>query len=154
MTSLSSIILSKVQPLWALDISCFIAVRNPWGLKKPVIQKWEGFSLNIQEVIWLCRFSNSLNQKPIVDDNQDALIQIAGIRPSYKKSNVSLKICKRETIIIFYHNIYMLNFSPFLVKFFNFCFLYFSRVYNYMTIHHYNIRRYFPQFTPSFHFTK
>lgn len=83
-TSFSSTMLSNVQPLWALDISCFIAVRNPCGLKKPVIQNWAGFSLKTHVVIWLCRFRNSLNQNPIVDDVQETLRQCAGMRPSYK----------------------------------------------------------------------
>ena len=30
---------SRAQPLWVLVTSCRMAVRKPWGLKKPVTQK-------------------------------------------------------------------------------------------------------------------
>lgn len=94
--SFSSAILSRVQPLCAREISCFIAVRNPWGLKKPVIQNCDGVSPNSQESICSWRFNSSLNQKPIVDDVQEILNQCNGIRPSYKKSKVSAKVWNRS----------------------------------------------------------
>ena len=53
-------------------ITCRIAVKNPWGLKKPVIQKQWGRSLKTQEVNWQFLSISSVNQKPKVLETQDA----------------------------------------------------------------------------------
>ena len=48
-----------------------MAVRNPWGLKKPVIQNAEGLPFRSQ-ILYCCSLSNnSVYQKPSVADSQD-----------------------------------------------------------------------------------
>lgn len=49
-----------------------IAVKNPWGLKKPVIQKHWGRPLKTQEVNWQFLSRSSVNQKPNVLETHDA----------------------------------------------------------------------------------
>ena len=70
-TSLSSTTPSSAHPLWARVISCRMAVRKPWGLKKPVIQKTVGRPSNTQVWNWALRSSKSVNQNPSVADSQD-----------------------------------------------------------------------------------
>ena len=71
MTSLCNTTESKAQPLCARVTSCLIAVRKPWGLKKPVIQKTLGRPLKIHVENWLFLSRNSVNQKPRVDDSHE-----------------------------------------------------------------------------------
>ena len=71
MTSLCNTTESKAQPLCARVTSCLIAVRKPWGLKKPVIQKTLGRPLKIHVENWLFLSKNSVNQKPRVDDSHE-----------------------------------------------------------------------------------
>ena len=73
-TSLSRTTPSSAQPLWARVISCLIAVRKPWGLKKPVIQKQFGRHSKIQSWNWVLRSSRSVNQKPSVADSQEICV--------------------------------------------------------------------------------
>ena len=70
-TSLSSTTASSAQPAWALVISCRIAVKKPWGLKKPVIQKTLGRPSNNQLLNWAWRSNRSVNQNPIVADSHE-----------------------------------------------------------------------------------
>ena len=80
MTSLCNTTESRAQPLCARVTSCLMAVRKPWGLKKPVIQNTFGRPLNIHVENWLFRSRNSVNQKPKVDDSHE----ICGIKKTIK----------------------------------------------------------------------
>ena len=75
-TSLSRTTESSAQPLWALVSSCRMAVRKPWGLKKPVIQHTFGRPSNNQPLSWALRSSRSAYQKPSVADSQDIYSQL------------------------------------------------------------------------------
>ena len=78
-TSLSSTTLSRAQPLCARVISCLIAVRKPWGLKKPVIQNMFGRPSNTHEWNWALRSRRSVNQNPRVADSQEICKKIKKI---------------------------------------------------------------------------
>lgn len=53
--------------------TCRIAVRNPWGLKKPVIQKTIGRPFCTQRRNCASLSNSSVYQKPRVADSQDTL---------------------------------------------------------------------------------
>lgn len=72
----------------------------PWGLKKPVIQNTLGLPSNIQVENWAFLSKSSVNQKPRVDESQDTLFQIWGIRASYMLSRASLKFWKKDVVKI------------------------------------------------------
>lgn len=55
----------------AKSVTCRMAVKNPWGLKKPVIQKQWGRPLKTQEVNWQFLSISSVNQKPNVLETQE-----------------------------------------------------------------------------------
>ena len=70
-TSLCSTTESRAQPLCARVTSCLMAVRKPWGLKKPLIQNTFWRPLKIQFENWLFLSRNSVNQKPMVEDSHE-----------------------------------------------------------------------------------
>ena len=51
--------------------TCRIAVKNPCGLKKPVIQNTIGRPSKHQEWNWVLRSSSSVNQKPRLAESQE-----------------------------------------------------------------------------------
>lgn len=53
-------------------LTCLMAVRNPWGLKNPVIQKQFGRPSKIQLWNWWFLSRSSVNQKPRVLEAHDA----------------------------------------------------------------------------------
>ena len=73
-SSLCSTTPSNAQPLWALVTSCLMAVRKPWGLKKPVIQNTLGLPWKHQLWNWAFLSSSSVNQNPIVEESHDTYI--------------------------------------------------------------------------------
>ena len=54
----------------AID-TCLIAVRNPWGLKNPVIQNTFGLPSKHQFLNWLFLSSSSVYQNPSVEDSHE-----------------------------------------------------------------------------------
>ncbi len=54
--------------------SCLIAVKNPCGLKNPVIQNTLGRAVNIHAENCEFRSISSVNQNPRVDDSHDTYI--------------------------------------------------------------------------------
>lgn len=56
-------------------LTCRMAVRNPCGLKKPVIQKTLGLSLLHQCLNWVFLSNNSVYQKPKVVDSHETLMK-------------------------------------------------------------------------------
>ena len=90
MTSLCSTTESRAQPLCARVTSCLIAVRKPWGLKKPVIQNTLGRPLKIHVENWPFLSRNSVNQNPRVEDSHEICVKIEKMWPTKKHSYICL----------------------------------------------------------------
>ena len=54
-----------------INHTCLIAVRNPWGLKKPVIQNTLGLPSKHQFLNWLFLSKSSVYQNPSVEDSHE-----------------------------------------------------------------------------------
>mmetsp|Transcript_8307 Transcript_8307/g.37875 ORF Transcript_8307/g.37875 Transcript_8307/m.37875 type:complete len:428 (+) Transcript_8307:1612-2895(+) len=74
-----------------LFTSCFIAVRKPWGLKKPVSQYALGRPLVSHVSSCLCLCSKPWNHVPSAPLSHDHLSHLAGILASKRASRASTK---------------------------------------------------------------
>ena len=62
---------SRATLTWRINHTCLMAVRNPWGLKKPVIQNTLGLPSKHQFLNWLFLSKSSVYQNPSVEDSHE-----------------------------------------------------------------------------------